>query len=353
MSFISAEQKNPHPKPPCFTGEGIKQGTPGLSLIPQRVIKFTKSLYCLKMKGAVPISEKQIAFDSNLSQVQKVLVIILILNITTATAKTAWGYFSNSISMQADGIHSFLDASSNVTGLVGVWFASHPPDEEHPYGHRKFETFAAFCISVFLFVGCYNVLQSSYLRLQDSAPVEVTTISFGIMIVTLAINIFVTRYEKKEGERLKNEVLIADAQHTQSDIYVSLSVIASLIVSRLGYPILDPLIAMGIALIIGKVGWGILSESSKILTDSSRIDAEDIKHLVMELQGVETCHAIRTRGSMSYVNVDLHIHVMPQMTIKDAHELAHKVEASIMKQFSEVAEVIVHLEPHILDLEND
>ncbi len=264
-----------------------------------------------------------------------------------------WGYFSNSISMQADGIHSFLDASSNVTGLVGVWFASHPPDDEHPYGHRKFETFAAFCISVFLFIGCFKVLESSYLRLQDGTPVEVTPISFAIMLLTLVINIFITRYEKKEGARLRSEVLIADAQHTKSDIFVSLSVIGSLIASRLGYPILDPLIALGIAFVIGKVGWDILSESSKVLTDSSRIDAEEIYTLLMQVQGVETCHAIRTRGSMSYVHVDLHVHVNPQKSIEAAHELAHEVEEVIMNQFPEVAEVIVHLEPHLPNLKND
>ncbi len=255
--------------------------------------------------------------------------------------------------MQADGIHSFLDGASNITGLIGLWFATHPPDEEHPYGHQKFETFAAFCISVFLFFACYSVLKSSYDRLQDGVVVVVSTTSFVIMIITLAMNLFITRWERREGERLRSEILIADSAHTKSDIYVSLSVIASLVAGKIGYAALDPLIAVLIAGIIGKVGWGILLESSRVLTDVSRIDAKKIIALVIQMPAVEACHAVRTRGSMNHVNVDLHIHVRPQMSIEAAHEVAHEVEGKIMQCFSEVAEVIVHLEPHIPGLKND
>lgn len=255
--------------------------------------------------------------------------------------------------MQADGIHSFLDMASNITGLIGLWFASHPPDEEHPYGHQKFETFAAFCISVFLFLGCYRVLEASYSRFQDSVPVEVTGTSFVIMFVTLAMNLFITSWEKREGQRLRSEILIADSAHTKSDIFVSLSVIGSLIAAKFGHPELDAVIAILIAGIIGKVGWDILLESSKVLTDVSRINAKEIIELVIQMSRVEACHAVRTRGSMNHVHVDLHIHVQPQMSIEAAHELAHEVEAKIMQTFPEVAEVIVHLEPHIPGLKND
>ncbi|MFQ5588870.1 MAG: cation diffusion facilitator family transporter [Nitrospiria bacterium] len=299
------------------------------------------------------ISARRAGADSNLSQVKKILLIILFLNVATALAKSVWGAFSHSISMQADGVHSFLDATSNVTGLIGVWLASHPPDKEHPYGHQKFETFAAFCISVFIFVGCYKVLESSYTRFQDSGAVEVTTTSFVIMFVTLAVNLFITRWERREGKRLRSEVLIADAAHTQSDIYVSLSVIGSLVAGKMGYAVLDPLIAVVIAGIIGKVGWEILLESSKALTDVSRIDAKAIVEIVMKLPQVEACHAVRTRGSMNHVHVDLHIHVVPEMSIERGHEVTHLVECQIMETFPQVAEVIVHLEPHIPGLKND
>lgn len=286
-------------------------------------------------------------------QVKNVLIITLGLNLLTALAKSLWGYSSHSISMQADGFHSFLDASSNVVGLIGVWLASRPPDDTHPYGHRKFETFASFCISVFLFLGCFEILKSSYLRFQDQTIPEVTATSFLIMLITIFINMMVSRWEKKKGVLLKSEVLIADSFHTKSDVFASLSVIVSLAAGWAGYPILDPLVAVIISFIIGKVGMQILMESSKVLTDYSRIHPREIHELVMRIDGIEECHAVRTRGSMNHVYVDLHIHVHPQMHLEKAHVLAHRVEAEIMKKFSDVIEVVVHLEPHLPQLEND
>lgn len=286
-------------------------------------------------------------------QVKKILLLILGLNLMTALAKSIWGYSSHSISMQADGFHSFLDAASNVIGLVGVWFASRPPDDTHPYGHRKFETFASFCISVFLFLGCFEILKSSYTRFLDGVAPEATATSFVIMLLTIAMNISISRWEKKKGDLLKSEVLIADSFHTKSDVFASLSVIVSLTAGWAGYPILDPLVAVVIAFIIGKIGMQILMESSKALTDYSRIHPREIHHLVMLIEGIEECHAVRTRGSMNHIYVDLHIHVHPHMHLEKAHILAHRVEAEIMNKFTDVIEVVVHLEPHLPQLEND
>lgn len=286
-------------------------------------------------------------------QVKKILIVILGLNLATALAKSIWGHWTDSISMQADGFHSFLDSASNVIGLVGVWFASRPPDDTHPYGHRKFETFASFCISVFLFLGCFEILKSSYTRFQDGITPEVTATSFAIMILTIGMNIWISRWERRKGDLLKSEVLIADSLHTKSDVFASLSVMVSLAAGWAGYSILDPIVAVVIAFIIGKVGMQILMESSKVLTDYSRIHPREIHSLVMQIDGIEECHAVRTRGSMNHIYVDLHIHVHPQMHMEKAHVLAHRVEAEIMKKFSDVIEVVVHLEPHLPELEND
>jgi cation diffusion facilitator family transporter len=182
---------------------------------------------------------------------------------------------------------------------------------------------------------------------------EITAASFIIMLGTVIMNLVLSRWEKRQGTRLKSEVLIADSFHTRSDVFASISVIASLAGSWADYSFVDPLVGVIIAVIIGKVGGQILMESSKVLTDYSRIHPGEIHELVMKINGVEECHAVRTRGSMSHIYVDLHIHVAPQMTLEKAHIVAHKVEAEIMKKFSDVLEVVVHLEPHIPQLEND
>lgn len=289
----------------------------------------------------------------NSSEVRFILWTVLLFNLLAAMAKSVWGIWTGSISMQADGIHSFIDAASNGVGLVGVWVASHPPDDTHPYGHRKFETFASFSISVFLFLGCFEILKSSYGRFFAGGLPDVTPVSFIIMLVTTPISLALSRWEKRRGTALRSEVLIADSFHTNSDVFSSLSVILSLAAGWAGYSALDPLIAVVISIIIGSVGWKILMESSKILTDYSRIHPQEIHNLVMTIHGIEECHAVRTRGGLDNIYVDLHIHVAPQMSLERAHVLAHKVEGEIMKKFSDVIEVVVHLEPHLPQLEND
>jgi cation diffusion facilitator family transporter len=255
--------------------------------------------------------------------------------------------------MQADGIHSFLDATSNIVALVAIWVAFHPPDDTHPYGHRKFETFAAFGISVLLFVACFEIVKNSYLRFAGASPIEVPFGSFVVMIGTMAVNFFVMRWERSQGKLLRSDVLQADAMHTRSDLFSSASVLTSLAAAKAGYPLLDPAAAVVIAVMVGRTGFQILMESSKVLTDYSRIQPLEIRELVMRIEGIEECHAVRTRGSASHIFVDLHIHVPPDLHLEKAHRLAHQVEAEIMKKFSDVVEVVVHVEPHIPQLEND
>lgn len=286
-------------------------------------------------------------------KVKNVLFAVLLFNLLAAIVKTVWGYATHTVSMQADGFHSFLDAASSGVGLVGVWVASRPADESHPYGHRKFETFASFFISVFLFLGCFEILKNSFSRFQSGIVPDITKTSFIIMLMTMGMNMILSQWERKKGTLLKSEILLADAFHTKSDVFASLSVIVSLAAGWLGYPMIDPIAGLVIAAIIGKVGWEILMESSKVLTDYSRIHPHEIRDFVMKIPGVEECHAVRTRGSMDHVYVDLHVHVAPEMSLEKAHILSHKVETEIMKRFLNVLEVVVHLEPHIPELEND
>jgi cation diffusion facilitator family transporter len=200
---------------------------------------------------------------STYKQVKRVLSLTLFLNLAVAVAKLLWGHLTNSLSMQADGFHSLFDGASNIIGLVGIWVARHPPDDCHPYGHKKFETFAAFGISVLLFLTCFHILESSYSRVQTPFAPQATFLSFIIMLGAIGINFFVAWWETKKGKEFKSDVLMADAMHTKSDVFGSLSVFISLIATRLGYPILDPVAAVLIAALIGKIGFSILAEASR------------------------------------------------------------------------------------------
>lgn len=281
----------------------------------------------------------------NLGKVRRVLFYTLILNMAVAAAKIIYGYKTESISMFSDGFHSLFDGTSNVIGLIGVWIASHPPDENHPYGHRKYETLSTIAIAVLIFVTGIEILKRAYHGFTVHHDIEVTSLSFIIMVVTLLINIGVMLYERKKGRELKSDFLLADAMHTTTDIYVSVSVIISLIAVKMGYPLVDAVVALIIVVFIAKMGFEILKSATDVLTDTAQISQDEIRKIVSRIKDIKGCHGIRTRGKEGAVNVDLHLLVHPDVMIRDAHELAHSVENAIKKEFPSVIDVVIHTEP--------
>lgn len=278
--------------------------------------------------------------------VRRVLLIVLVLNVAVALAKLAYGLFSGSVAMQADGFHSLFDGTSNVVGLVGMGMASRPADEDHPYGHGKYETFASLAIALMLGLAAWRVASSALERLSGAAaPVRVDAVSFLVMIGTLVVNVAVTTYERRAGTKLNSEILVADASHTASDVLVSLGVIAGLIAVRIGYPLADPIIALVVAGFILIAGWRVLRSSHATLSDARRIPPADIRAVALGVPGVLGAHHVRTRGPAMEVYVDLHVQVDPRVTVAVGHETAELVEKTICERFEQVADVIVHLEP--------
>jgi len=275
-----------------------------------------------------------------------VLLYTLVLNISVAAAKILYGYKIGSISMFSDGFHSLSDGTSNVIGLIGIWISAHPPDKDHPYGHRKFETLSTVAIAVLIFLAGLEILKKAYHGLREPHVIEVTFASFMIMVVTLLINIGVMVYERKKGRELSSDFLLADALHTNTDIFVSLSVIVSLVAAKVGYPVVDVLAAIIISIFIARIGFSILKSATAVLTDAARINPDEIKKLVINIENVHECHEIRTRGKEDSVSIDLHILVDPEITTREAHDIAHAVEEAIKKKFTSVIDVVVHVEPY-------
>ena len=166
------------------------------------------------------------------ARISQVLWGILGLNLIVAIAKLIYGYHSGALAITADGIHSLLDASSNVVGLVGIAAARRPPDANHPYGHRKYETVAALGIVAMLFLGCREIAGAAIERLRAPHLPHVTIAGFVILFVTLGINLLVVWFERREGRRLQSELLLSDAAHTGSDVLASVLVIVSFAARR-------------------------------------------------------------------------------------------------------------------------
>lgn len=264
---------------------------------------------------------------------------------TVALAKLVLGYSTGAVSVVSDGYHSLTDSASNIIGLVGLRAARKPPDEDHPYGHRKYETLAAAGIFVFLLITVVEIGRAAIHRLGATDPPIVTGVSFAVMLVTLAINLFVVRYEARAGRRLNSELLMADSVHTKSDVYASAGVLFSLTGVWLGYPRIDAIGGLIIAVLIAKTGVEIGMNTSQILSDRVVIDEEDIRQVVMGVPEVLGCHHIRTRGSADHAFLDLHVWFPADALLVDAHRVSHVVKDRLMERFSQLADVIIHIEP--------
>jgi cation diffusion facilitator family transporter len=278
--------------------------------------------------------------------VTRVLWSVLLLNLVVAIAKIVFGYASGAISILSDGFHSLTDAASNVAGLVGVHAARQPPDQDHPYGHRKYETVAAAAVAVFLLLLVIEVLRNAFNNLTGrSVPPEISSSSFVVMLGTVAVNLWVVRYESRAAERLGSEVLMADAMQTRGDVWSSLTVIAALVGARLGLPILDPIAALVVAGFIGHAGYEVARTTTGILSDRIVISDADLQCVVMSVPGIIGCEKIRTRGSADHVFLDLHVWMPPDMRLNEAHDLSHVVKDRLMARYPQIADAVIHIEP--------
>lgn len=280
-----------------------------------------------------------------LDRIASVLWRILWLNLAVAIAKLVYGWKSGAIAMTADGLHSLLDASSNVVGLVGVAVARRPPDANHPYGHRKYETFAALGVAVMLLVSCHEVISAALGRLRDPSLPAITSLGFIVIGITLAINVFVVWVERREGRRLGSELLESDAAHTASDVAATLLVLGSFLAARAGIGWADVAAAFAIVILIGIAGVRIVAGTLSTLADERRIPPERVEAAALEEPGVLEAHNVRSRGPRDDIHLDLHILVDPRMAIAAAHAVGHRVEQRLRDHWPGVTDVVVHVEP--------
>lgn len=276
--------------------------------------------------------------------VKRVLWITLFLNLAVALAKLVVGLATNSLSLLGDAAHSAIDSVNNVVGLVAVTIAARDPDENHPYGHSKFETLAAFVLSGLLFVTAVEILLEAARRLlgRTEATPEATPAAFAVVLGTLLVNLAVTRYEARSGRRLGSDFLLADAAHTRSDVLVTATVLASLTLVHFGMQRVDAILSLVIAGLIGRIGYGIFLHTIPILVDASAVDVSHLQSIVRAVPGVHSAHAVRSRRAGDMVFIDMHLLVDATDT-ESAHALTEAVEAALGQAYGPVSATI-HVE---------
>ncbi|MEZ2250884.1 cation diffusion facilitator family transporter [Microcoleus sp.] len=288
----------------------------------------------------------------NRSEIRKVLIITLLLNILVMAIKAVVGWLTGSLSLLADALHSVTDSANNILGLVTNHYANPQPDRDHPYGHQKFDAIGALGIAVFLGIACFEILSGAVQRLLHGGKiVKISPNELWILLIVLGINIFVTFYERGVGKRLGSAILVADAQHTMSDVWVTIMVIAGLIGVWQGevwnipqLQSLDVFLSFPVALLVFHSGWKVLTENLPWLVDEMAIAPEIIHEIAMDVPGVVNCHSIASRGVVGrQVFIDMHM-IVDAADVETAHRITEEVEAHLEERFSPVR-ILIHVEP--------
>ncbi len=266
------------------------------------------------------------------------------LNLLVASIKFFIGFKSGSLSIIGDAAHSSIDSLNNIVALVMIKLASEPPDENHPYGHNKFETLGALAIVAFLAITSFELIEKSIVRFLN--PVELPNIdktTIYLLVITLGINIFVWLYEKNAAKKYQSEILNADAAHTFSDILVTISILISLFFITSGHYWIDPLLTLIIALIIFYSGWEIVQHTVPILVDEAWIKEEEVSEMILATANVIGYHSFRSRKVHDHAFVELSVKFDTD-SLQEAHHLSHEIEQKIIEKFGK-AKITIHIEP--------
>ena len=277
--------------------------------------------------------------------VRRVFVGLLVANLAVVAAKSFVGLRAGSLAILGSALDSSVDALNNVLALIVVRVAAKEPDEDHPYGHGKFETLGALAIVGFLAITCFELIRGAVKELlQGAHPVGVTDSQLAVLVLTLGVNVVIAWYENRRGRELRSELLIADAAHTRADVLITVGVLAGVLFARQGWWWIDPVVAIAVALVIVQVAYRILVRTVPVLVDQRALPTGEIRQTAETVPGVKSAYGIRSRGPSDLRYAEVTIAVDPKADVAAAHAIADQVEERL-KQDLQLHEVTVHVEP--------
>ncbi len=279
-------------------------------------------------------------------EIRATLLVILVLNAVVVGAKLLVGVRTGSLSVLGAALESGFDLLNNVVGIVLVGIAARGPDEDHPYGHEKFETLGALAIVGFLSISCFELLREGVrYMVVGRVPRAPSLAEVLVVLATMGANFFVVWYERRRARQLNSAFLMADAAHTGSDIYVTAAALASLVLARVGLGFIDPILAIAVALVIAWNGYQIVRGTIPVLVDERAVDASEIRGLLSVIAGISDIPFVRSRSMASGVLfAEVTICVDANTTVEEAHRIADAVEERLADKLG-ASEVTVHVEP--------
>ena len=274
--------------------------------------------------------------------VQRVILIEGSVNLAVLLAKVVVGITTGSLAIIGDAIHSLTDVINNVIAWVVIRLSSLPPDREHPYGHRKFETLAVFFLASLLIVLAFELALHAIKK--DDTEIVASAWELGIMLTVLVVNISLAIWQRLWARRLKSEILLADASHTFSDVLTTIVVIAGWQLSAMGYLWLDRVCAFAVSLLVFYLAYCLFGRALPVLVDQYALDPELLSSSIQEIPGVRQVRRVRSRWIGPDKSIDLIISVDPDLKTDKSHHIATTIELLVEERFG-VSDVSIHVEP--------
>jgi cation diffusion facilitator family transporter len=256
-------------------------------------------------------------------------------------AKVVVGAATHSAAVMSDAIHSLADLANNGVALVAMRLAATPPDREHPYGHRRYESLAVFLLATLLAVLAIELARHSFGARRE---VSHHGWSLAVMIGVFGVNVVLAIWESRRAHQLDSDLLRADSRHTISDVLVTALVIAGWQLAARGYVWLDTALTLVVSALILWLAYGLFRRAVPVLVDRIAVDPDELAAAVAAVPGVRAARRVRSRAGAGAPRIDVVVSVDRGLSTQESHAIADAIERSLRSRFQS-EEVTVHVEP--------
>ncbi len=277
-----------------------------------------------------------------------VTLVGMLLDILLGVGKIVGGVVTNSFALITDGIHSLTDAGTDIFVIIVTRVSHAEPDDEHQYGHGRFETLGTIAMGIVFFITAAILLYDSFNRLRLDEPLPVpATAGIAIALLSIATKEWIFHYTMRVAKKLNSNLLKANAWHSRSDAISSIAVLIGIIGARQGYLWMDTVAGMFVALIIAKIGWELCSDSLTELVDTavSKQRREQFESCILGIDGIRGITELRSRSSGGKIILEVRLLVNSYISVSEGHQLGELVNKSLISQFADISEVLIHIDP--------
>lgn len=263
--------------------------------------------------------------------------------------KSSVAFTTGSIAILAELAHSLFDMLASIFAYLGIRKAGEPADRTHLYGHEKFENLSSLAQTLLIVFTSVLIIFESVNRIFSPAKIEATELGLVVMVVTIAVDYFVSKYLHKASRDFGSSALEADAYHFTTDLWGAVTVIIGLGFVIAGFPVFDSIAAIIVAMLMLCISYRLGKKSLNALMDisPSQETMERIGSIIGSTKDVRHFHKLKARQSGSKLFIDVHVQLLPHITLRKGHYIAHRVKRRLVKEFPEIKEVTVHIEPDL------